>query len=130
MGALVLGLRRSKVTIGMLAPEQVARFRKKLMAERGALEARIAAREGEIMDTVRDEEGVGDNQDEAQVVYDREDNMTSNDLDVQQLERVKNALSRIDSGTYGLSEVSGKPIPLDRLEAVPSATTLVSEEPV
>ena len=47
------------MTIGMLEPEQVARFRKKLMAERRALEARIAARAGEIMDTVRDEEGVG-----------------------------------------------------------------------
>ena len=61
-------------------------------------------------------------------MYDREDNIVSNDLDLQQLERVKNALARIDSGTYGLSEVSGKPIPLDRLEAVPSATTLVNEE--
>jgi RNA polymerase-binding transcription factor DksA len=27
-----------------------------------------------------------------------------------------------------VSEVSGKPIPLARLEAVPSATTLVNEE--
>jgi RNA polymerase-binding transcription factor DksA len=116
------------VTIGVLTPEQVARFRKKLTAERRALEARIAAREGEIADTVRDEEGVGDNEDEAQVVYDREDNLASNELDVQQLERVKNALARINSGTYGLSEVSGKPIPVDRLEAVPSATTLVNEE--
>jgi len=128
MAAVPLRLRRSKVAIGMLKREQVARFRKKLMAERRALEVRIAAREGEIMDTVRDEEGVGDNEDEAQVVYNREDNIVSNDLDLQQLERVKNALARIDSGTYGLSEVSGKPIPLDRLEAVPSATTLVNEE--
>jgi len=98
------------------------------MTERRALEARIAAREGEITDTVREEEGVGDNEDEAELVYDREDSIVSNDLDVQQLERVKNALARIDSGTYGLSQVSGKPIPLDRLEAVPSATTLVNEE--
>ena len=116
------------MTIGMLKPEQIARFRNMLMAERRAIEGRITAREGDIMDTVRDEEGVGDNEDEAQLVYDREDGIVSDELDVQQLEQVKKALARIDAGTYGLSEVSGKPIPLDRLEAVPSATTLVNEE--
>ena len=112
----------------VVKPEQIARFRNMLMAERRAIEGRIAAREGDIMDTVHDEEGVGDNEDEAQLVYDREDGIVSNELDVQHLEQVKKALARIDAGTYGLSEVSGKPIPLDRLEAVPSATTLINEE--
>ncbi len=116
------------MTIGMLKPEQIARFRKKLTAEQRAIEARIAAREGDIMDTVRDEEGVGDNEDEAQLTYGREDGIVSDELDALQLEQVKKALARIDAGTYGLSEVSGKQIPLDRLEAVPSATTLVNEE--
>ena len=113
---------------GMLKPEQIARFRKELTAELRAIEARIAARQGGITDTVRDEEGVGDNEDEAQLVYDREDNIVADELDVQQLEQVKKALARIDAGTYGVSEVSGRPIPLERLEAVPSATTLVNEE--
>jgi len=56
------------------------------------------------------------------------DGIVSKELDGQQLEQVKKALARIDMGTYGMSEVSGKPIPLDRLEAVPSTTTLVNEE--
>lgn len=113
----------------MLKPEQVAHFRKKLMEERRAIEARIAAREGDIMDTVREEEGTGDSEDEGQRIYDREDEIVSNELDAQLLEQVKKALARIDAGTYGVSEVSGKPIPLARLEAVPSATTLPNEEP-
>jgi RNA polymerase-binding transcription factor DksA len=46
------------------------------------------------------------------------------------LEQVNRALERIDAGKYGLSEVSGKPIPIERLEAVPYATTLVGEEPL
>lgn len=114
----------------MLKPDQVDYFRKKLLAERRAIEARIGARQGDIMDTVRDEEGVGDDEDEAQRVYDREDGIVSNELDQQQLAQVKKALARIDAGTYGVSEVSGKPIPIARLEAVPSATTLVNEEPL
>ncbi len=112
----------------MLKPEQIAQFRKKLLSERAAIEDRIAAREGDVMDTVRDEEGVGDSDDEAQRIYEREDGIVSNELDVQQLVQVNRALARVDAGTYGLSEVSGKPIPLDRLEAVLSATTLVNEE--
>lgn len=112
----------------VLKPEQIAQFRLKLIEERRAIEARIAARQGDIMDTVRDEEGVGDDDDEAQRIYDREDGIVSNELDTQQLQQVMKALARIDAGTYGVSEVSGKPIPLARLEAVPSATTLVNEE--
>lgn len=114
----------------MLTPEQVARFRRRLEEERRAIEARIGARARDISDTVRDEEGVGDTDDEAQRLYDREDDIVADELDAQQLEQVKKALARIDAGTYGLSEVSGKPIPLERLEAVPSATTLVNEESV
>jgi RNA polymerase-binding transcription factor DksA len=38
------------------------------------------------------------------------------------------ALARIAEGTYGLSLVSGKPIPKERLEAIPWATELVEEK--
>jgi RNA polymerase-binding transcription factor DksA len=116
--------------MSMLKPEQLARFRKTLMDERRAIEKRIFAREGDITDTVREEEGVGDSEDNALRLYDREDDIVSNELDVQQLAQVKKALARIDAGTYGVSEVSGKAIPLARLEAVPSATTLANEESV
>ena len=112
----------------MLKPEQLAHFCRKLVEERRAIEARLAGRQADIMDTVRDEEGVGDSEDEGQLLYDREDEIVSNELDEQQLQQVKKALARIDAGTYGVSEVSGKPIPIARLEAVPSATTLTNEE--
>jgi RNA polymerase-binding transcription factor DksA len=118
-----------KVVIEVLKPEQIAHFRKKLIDEQRAIESRITATQGDIMDTVRDEEGASDDEYEAQRIYDREDGIVSNELDAQQLAQVKKALARIDAGTYGVSEVSGKPIPIARLEAVPSATTLVTEEP-
>lgn len=44
--------------------------------------------------------------------------------------QVERALERIERGTYGVSEVSGKPFPIDRLQAAPYATTLVGEQPV
>jgi RNA polymerase-binding transcription factor DksA len=38
------------------------------------------------------------------------------------------ALARIELGTYGYSEVSGQPIPRERLEAIPETTVLAAEK--
>jgi RNA polymerase-binding transcription factor DksA len=38
------------------------------------------------------------------------------------------ALARIEAGTYGYSEVSGRPIPRERLEAIPETTVLAAEK--
>ena len=38
------------------------------------------------------------------------------------------ALARIEKGTYGYSEVSGSPIPRERLEALPETTVLAAEK--
>lgn len=48
--------------------------------------------------------------------------------DVARLERVERALRKIAEGTYGLSDLSGQPIPQERLEAVPEAICTRSEE--
>lgn len=114
----------------MLKDKDLEHFRKRLEAERVAVESRIAARSRDVQATVRDEEGVGDRGDEATLLYDREQAIDDADLDRDTLAQIDRALGRIDAGTYGVSEVSGKPIPIDRLEAVPYAATLVDEEPL
>ncbi|WP_164216477.1 hypothetical protein [Virgibacillus sp. YIM 98842] len=45
-----------------------------------------------------------------------------------QLQEIEDALKRIEDGTYGYSQISGKPIPFERLEAQPTAKKLVEEE--
>jgi RNA polymerase-binding transcription factor DksA len=52
---------------------------------------------------VRDEEGVGDQGDEASLLYDREQAIDDADLDRQTLEPIDRALQRIEAGTYGVS---------------------------
>ena len=47
---------------------------------------------------------------------------------VERLARVERALSKIADGTYGLSDVSGKPIPVERLEAIPEAVNTIAEQ--
>jgi DnaK suppressor protein len=113
-----------------LTAQDMSRFRRLLEAERDAINKRIAARNRDIGDTVAEDSGVGDSGDEELRIYDREDDENSNSIDLQTLARVQRALERIDAGTYGESEVSGKPIPIERLEAVPYASTLVNEEPL
>jgi RNA polymerase-binding transcription factor DksA len=114
--------------MSVLTQNDIRRFRELLESERDAIESRIAARNRDIRETVHDESGVGDSGDESIRIYDREDESDANDLDRETLSLVIRALERIVAGTYGLSEVSGKPIPIERLEAVPYATTLVGEQ--
>jgi len=114
----------------MLKSQDVRRFQERLRAERDAIQSRIAANRRGIHETVRDESGVGDLEDEASLIYEREAEIDENDRDRKELAQVNRALERIEQGTYGLSEVSGKPIPIERLEAVPYATTLVDERPL
>src|SRR5713226_9429477 len=113
-----------------LTPQDIRRFQGRLEAERDAIRARITARGQDIQETVQDESGVGDAGDESTRIYDREDDIDANALDVETLEEVVRALARIEAGTYGVSVVSGKPIPIERLEAIPYAATLVDEQPL
>ena len=45
-----------------------------------------------------------------------------------ELTEIDAALERIEDGTYGVSELSGKPIPDERLRAIPYARLLVEEQ--
>jgi DnaK suppressor protein len=47
----------------------------------------------------------------------------------QTLEAIERAEARIEEGTYGVSVVSGDPIPDERLEVIPWADRNVGEEP-
>jgi RNA polymerase-binding transcription factor len=46
----------------------------------------------------------------------------------EELAAIERAESRLAEGTYGLSVESGKPIPDERLEAIPTAERTVEEE--
>jgi RNA polymerase-binding transcription factor DksA len=113
----------------MLTSGDVRRFKERLRADLEAIKSRIASNKQGIGETVRDESGVGDLEDEANLLYEREADIGENARDQRELAQIERALERIDQGTYGLSEVSGKPIPIERLEALPSATTLADERP-
>ena len=112
----------------MLTPQQIAAFRRRLETERADLQARINTLTTGL---ARNEyEYPLDWSDSATRLEGDEEAMAEQDRLQAQLDRVEHALDRIAAGVYGISEVSGKPIPLARLEAMPTATTLVDERPL
>ncbi|MEN9344389.1 MAG: DnaK suppressor protein [Chlamydiota bacterium] len=52
--------------------------------------------------------------------------LTSKEFTV--LRQIERALEKMDEGTYGVCDISGDPIPMPRLEAVPYATTTVQAQ--
>lgn len=95
--------------------------RKRLLALLSATADNVEAQQAD------DDPGIADG---AKEVVDRELERSELRRLYDQLREVDAAEERLARGTYGLSEVSGKPIPDDRLRAVPTARTLVSEQEV
>ena len=69
-----------------------------------------------------------DSGDMSQSLFTREVDATVEEQVERRLQHVERALQKIEEGTYGLSDESGKPIPKGRLEAVPEAILTVEEQ--
>ncbi|WP_267221096.1 TraR/DksA family transcriptional regulator [Dyella silvae] len=67
-------------------------------------------------------------EDTAQDLEQEEVRQAQHDVDEQRVNDIERALQKIDDGTYGFSDVSGKPIPKARLEATPEAILTIDEE--
>jgi RNA polymerase-binding protein DksA len=59
--------------------------------------------------------------DRAIIDHEREMIFTLSDAEREQLRQIDEALERMDAGTYGRCEYTGKPIPLERLRVLPWA---------
>ena len=102
--------------------QQLLRLRENLLAAARAAESdQAAVRAKSAREAVEFE-------DDAQRLdaLERDGNLAARD--VQRLEHVGRALEKIDEGTYGLSDMSGQPIPRERLEAIPEALYTLGEE--
>ena len=115
------------------APQFDAAFIEKQRGELGRLRAALfAAAENAEADegNIKSESGGGprEYEDDAQKLATLELDGNLVVRDVERLARVDRALKKIEEGTYGLSDLSGQPIPRERLEAVPEAICTLAEE--
>jgi DnaK suppressor protein len=98
-----------------------------------ALQTQLLGLEGSL---VREVQTFNDEQaEEAQEYEDRAQDAARDeirqgvhDVDEIRVHRVERALQKIAEGTYGFSDISGEPIPRERLEVVPEAVSNVDEQ--
>ena len=112
---------------GPLNVKQLDHFRERLRKERQRL---LALQQSTALDTDRqpgmpDPHDVGD---EAMEATTSDIRIGLSEADQRLISQIDRASQRLESGTYGVSEITGEPIPVARLEAVPWATTNVGDE--
>jgi len=100
--------------------------RQKLTAERNSLRHRL----GMVVEHVTGGDGFDaqlnpDRSDLADEYAERERDVALLAIEQEQLEQVEAALARVEDGTYGICLDCGEPIPSERLEILPYATTCV-----
>ncbi|MFY9142012.1 TraR/DksA family transcriptional regulator [Sulfuricurvum sp.] len=101
-------------------------FEALLRAEKTKIEKNIEMILAEVS-SIGTEEEIGDLEDMAELEI---DNTTDQALLLQlknQIAEIDAALGRIVQGTYGICEKTHKPIPVERLRAIPWARTVVGE---
>ena len=107
--------------------------RELLLSERAKLRHQADVLEGEAAALMEDldpgdvqfddESGEGDS-----LVVERERDLALSAQARDMIASIDAALVRLDAGTYGVSLISGRPIPRERLQAIPWATELVEEK--
>ncbi len=112
----------------MLTSADIEHFKRRIEAQQETLQQRITSLESALAAPEQHDEAL-ERGDDALLLREHDDVWDQLAFARDELAQVQKALARIEAGTYGTSEVSGKPIPRDRLEAVPTATTLVDETP-
>ena len=103
-------------------------FREALLEEKTRVEAAIQNLQAENSGNLAEEAGeemAHDLADTATETYDRELDYTLEENSEHVLEEIEAALKRIEDDTYGVCSNCGKPIPEERLEALPWATLCI-----
>ena len=113
-----------------LAESTLNRLRTKLESERDRLVRVIDEFEREreasrLAETSSEHAADPDSPDGGSLAFEMEMDLSKQQNAQELLDKVRHALDRMDQGLYGICEVTGKPIPVARLEALPYATTLV-----
>jgi RNA polymerase-binding protein DksA len=111
----------------MLKKSQLGEFRQSLQEEQSELQSRMKTVNRRLArnESYNEADDLGDS---AWQALTKEEILSERNRLTEHLQEIDEALHRIDAGTYGISEVSGKPIPVERLQAYPTATTLVDEQ--
>jgi RNA polymerase-binding protein DksA len=102
-------------------------FRSRLEEMRASTQREIDGLHDEVINSNQDDSyGVKNHPaEDATEVFTRERSLAIENELQRELERINHALERVADGTYGVCEVGGEEIPVERLEARPAATLCI-----
>ena len=104
----------------------ILKLRNTLIIRRDALRKALAG-DLSLLKEMQAQSG-GDEIDAALDAAHNEINSQLAELESRELAQVEEALARMEDGTYGICEATGKPIPLARLQALPYATFCIEAQ--
>jgi DnaK suppressor protein len=103
---------------------RLTKMRQQILGARRDLENEEASVKDELSGQAREYE------DEAQKLTTLEIDENLQAVEDDRLSDIERALQKIEDGTYGLSDASGAPIPIARLEAIPEALYTLEEQKI
>lgn len=111
--------------------EQLESFRQRLLDKKQEILAELAQLGRDIEENTQAQYQEGTLEPgAASQVFAQECRLAEQNMLNYNLREIERVLERFEKGRYGFSEISGKPIPLERLEALPWASRLMEEEAV
>lgn len=117
----------------MLSTGQIAELKKRLLAERERITGELAGlRRPQSEEPLKDSVGELTSYDQhssdlGNETFEREKDLGLADNLHVILSQIDEALERLEQGKYGICSVCGREIPIERLEAIPYATTCVAD---
>lgn len=111
-----------------LSEEQILNFKSRLEEMKFKLAHTL---EGNAREVKKPNEATGYSQhqaDQGTDTFDRTISLEVTTKEYELLRQVNRALEKIENRTYGICDVSGEPIPLARLSAIPYATMTVKSQ--
>lgn len=116
---------------GVMNKKKLAAFKKVLLREKEILEKQYRDLEqGNLLASQSDFSGEMPFEEEYAAsgtsTFERERDLSLSENVKDLLQKVNEALERIENGTYGICEMCGLPIPEERLEALPYANLCIS----
>lgn len=111
-------------------------FKKLLLTERARIKKLVQVEEADIRAEMEDATtnelshtstfDSAENEDTAAMMADRDRESALDENEKQLLHEIDHALDRMADGQYGICEITGEPIPVERLRAIPWATMTVA----
>lgn len=120
----------------MLSPNQISALKSALLAEKEDLIRRLDQNDHFDIENSQIKESLGDLSnydnhpaDHGSELFEREKDIALNEHEEEHLQDILRALEAIEQGTYGLCEICSQAIPLERLQALPTATRCIEHTP-